>query len=77
MQFSSYDVDNDMWSDRNCATRYENAGNWYNQCLTQNMNGVYGASGDKGSEYMFWENFDTSNFKMALKSTRWMIREVV
>ena len=59
----------------NCATKYGgNGGNWYNQCLHQNMNGKYGADGDAGGEYMFWASFDNG---MALKSMRWMVREVV
>jgi len=76
MQFSSYDVDNDG-SSGNCATMCGYGGNWYNQCHRQNMNGQYGADGDAGFEYMYWWDFDTSNYYMALKSMRWMVREVV
>ena len=78
MQFTTYDVDNDQYSG-NCATDWGgNAGNWYNQCLRQNMNGVYGADGNSGGGFMWWLYFDTSiSSRMALKSMRWMIREVV
>merc|ERR1719376_1844447 len=77
MQFSTYDVDNDEYS-ANCATRYDgNGGNWFNACLRQNMNGKYGGDGDEGSDYMSWYKFDTSDYYMALKTMRWMVREVV
>ena len=76
MQFSSFDVDNDEWSDGNCATNWGNGGNWYKSCHYQNMNGQYGADGNSGG-FMFWFNFDTINYVMALKSMRWMVREVV
>ena len=75
MQFTSFDVDNDE-SSANCATRYGNGGNWFNSCLHQNMNGEYGADGDAGAKYMSWRYFDSSYY-MALKSMRWMVREVV
>ena len=77
MQFSTYGVDNDDWSDVNCATRYGNGGNWFNSCLYQNMNAKYGADGNEGSYYMFWYMFDTNNSFMALKAMRWMVREIV
>ena len=78
MQFSTYDVDNDEHSG-NCATDSGgNGGNWYNSCHDQNMNGVYGADGNSGGGFMWWLYFDTSiSSRMALKSMRWMIREVV
>ena len=77
MQFSTYDVDNDE-SSANCATMYGgNGGNWNQACLDQNMNGKYGADGDQSSEFMYWWKFDSSNPYMALKSMRWMVREVV
>ena len=77
MQFSTYDVDNDDWSDVNCATNYGNGGNWYRYCALQNMNGKYGVDGDAGGDYMFWLYFDTIKSNMALKTMRWMVREVV
>ena len=78
MQFSTYEVDNDQYNSVNCATKYGgNAGNWYQACHHQNLNGQYGADGDEGYEFLFWWNFDTSNPRMALKSMRWMIREIV
>ena len=78
MQFSTYDVDNDLYSDVNCAIYYRGyGGNWYKSCYHQNMNGVYGASGDAGNEFMYWGDFDKSSSTMALKSMRWMVREIV
>ena len=76
MQFSTYDVDNDE-SSANCATEYGNGGNWFNNCHTNNLNGKYGADGDAGVEFMYWNYFDTSNALMVLKAMRWMVREVV
>ena len=77
MQFTTYDVDNDQYSG-NCATDWGgNAGNWYNQCLRQNMNGVYGADGEGGRQFMHWYKFDMRITLKALKSMKWMIREVV
>ena len=76
MQFTTFDADNDKWR-ANCAANYGNGGNWYYDCHQQNMNGKYGAGGDAGGEYMSWLNFDTNNSNMALKSMRWMLREVV
>ena len=80
MQFSTYEQDNDVDSGRNCAADYGgNGGNWNRYCFRQNMNGKYGADGDAGDEFMYWGyfDFDTSNDDMALKSMRWMMREVV
>ena len=78
VQFSSYDVDNDLSSGGNCATDVGGrGGNWYSACFTQNLNGQYGKEGNAGNKYMFWYNFETSNDFMALKSMRWMAREVV
>ena len=71
MQFSTYDVDNDM-SNGNCAAEYGNAGNWYNNCLAQNLNGLHGTEGLEGG--MFWYNFDVNDPFMALQKMRWMIR---
>ena len=77
MQFSTFDVDNDEYI-YNCATSWGgNGGNWYNVCLRQSLNGVYGADGDAGGKYMSWEYFDTNKRFMALKAMRWMVREVV
>ena len=77
-QFSTFDKDNDDWSGVNCATMYDgNGGNWFKACYQQYMNGKYGADGDEGGEYMFWYYFDFRIQVMALKTMRWMVREVV
>ena len=76
MQFSTFEVDNDEYSG-NCAALWGNGGNWNYACHNQNMNGQYGANGDEGHEYMFWLDFDFFDPTMALKSMRWMVREVV
>ena len=82
MQFSTYEVDNDE-SISNCATDYRgNGGNWYNACLRQNLNGLYGSIVDEGAEFMSWQKFDDvsmngANTYKALKSMKWMLREMV
>ena len=40
MQFSTYDRDNDKWSN-NCAEYYEAGGWWFNSCFHAALNGVY------------------------------------
>ena len=77
MQFTTYDVDNDLFVAGNCARYWGNGGNWYNTCLFQNMNGLYGANGDAGDKFMWWKHYDMSYYEMSLKSMRWMVREVV
>ena len=74
MEFSTYDVDNDELSIRNCATEWGHGGNWYTYCGFQNMNGKFGEVGEEGFEFMWWFHFD--NKQMALQKMRWMLREV-
>lgn len=40
MQFSTYDVDNDKYSDGNCALQ-EGSGWWMNRCHAAHLNGKY------------------------------------
>ena len=73
-------MDNDDWESGNCAKYPGSGGNWYNEgnCLNQNLNGVFGADGKEGVKYMFWRAFDPNKYSaIALKTMRWMMREVV
>merc|ERR1712183_730406 len=66
MEFSTYDVDNDVYYE-NCATHFGGyGGNWYQSCYSQNLNGKFGRPGDHGEEFMFWGNFD-SYYHLALQ----------
>ena len=75
MQFSTTEMDNDDYTEMNCAAVRGNGGNWYGSCASQVLNGIYG--GDGGGEYMYWYNFDVDDRFMALEKMRWMVREVV
>ena len=75
MPFSTTDVDNDLYKGKNCAAEWGNGGNWYNGCLSMNLNGVYGAG--KGLKYMSWKGFHVDIPVTALRKMRWMVREIV
>ena len=55
MEFTTFDRDNDAWSDGNCADGW--GANWWGNCGSNNMNGKYGANGDIGKEFMWWKGF--------------------
>lgn len=40
MKFSTYDKDNDLNADENCAEKYKGAW-WFNKCHTSHLNGEY------------------------------------
>lgn len=40
MAFSTWDMDNDRWTDGSCARDHQGAW-WYNQCGSSSLNGVY------------------------------------
>ena len=76
MEFTTHDNDNDAWSDGNCATGWDNAGNWWNWCGEQNMNGLYGQEDDSNLEFMTWGGFDNYQYH-SLKTMKLMIRSAV
>jgi hypothetical protein len=42
MQFTTIDVDNDLYSGGNCVADGKYGGWWFNACSEANLNGVYG-----------------------------------
>ena len=73
MEFSTFDKDNDAWSDGSCADDYDGA-NWWGHCGSNNMNGKYGGNGDDWDyEFMWWIGFNAYNFT-SLKSMTLMFR---
>ncbi|XP_052864090.1 fibrinogen-like protein A [Anopheles cruzii] len=69
MKFSTYDRDNDVWKEVNCAARYEGVW-WYSGCSHSNLNGPYKNIVDIKS--MFWYHFSGSY--EGLSFSRMMIR---
>ncbi|XP_052870461.1 fibrinogen-like protein A [Anopheles cruzii] len=69
MKFSTYDRDNDVWKEVNCAVRFEGAW-WYRDCYRSNLNGPYKNIVDYTS--MNWYHF--SNSYEGLSFSRMMIR---
>ncbi|XP_067896684.1 fibrinogen beta chain [Heterodontus francisci] len=77
MMFSTYDRDNDEWSDGQCA-REDGGGWWYNRCHSSNPNGRYYWGGeytkemtnhgtDDGIVWMDWKGSWYSIKKMSMK----------
>ncbi|XP_023031752.1 microfibril-associated glycoprotein 4-like [Drosophila willistoni] len=74
MKFSTFDRDNDLWVDGNCAAKYSGAW-WHKYCVHFNAFGLY-LGGDYSDELygsgMFWKHF--GGFTNSLKSIIMMIR---
>ncbi|XP_034475299.1 microfibril-associated glycoprotein 4-like [Drosophila innubila] len=69
MKFTTFDRDNDLWLDGNCAERGTGAW-WYNYCQRSQLTGKYKDTGkDKG---ITWDSF--RGFKYSLKTAVMMIR---
>ena len=61
MKFSTFDYDNDNWSD-NCATKYGGGGGWwYNLCGNVFLNGRYNFTKSNG-EIVWYDNTNQPNF---------------
>ncbi|XP_060073134.1 techylectin-like protein [Ylistrum balloti] len=68
MQFSTMDIDNDLRDGGSCVVSFKGAG-WLNDCLSQNLNGLYGFG--TGPEYMCWRGFRDFN---GLKKAKMLIK---
>ncbi|XP_034475298.1 ficolin-1-like [Drosophila innubila] len=69
MKFTTFDRDNDLWSDGNCAKGGSGAW-WYNHCQTSQLTGKYKDTGvDKG---ITWDDF--RGYEYSLKTAVMMIR---
>lgn len=72
MMFSTPDQDNDMASDRNCASHWRTAG-WFNNCFHANPNGPYTDSEkNEPNKYIQW--YDRKRSYIPLKTITLMIR---
>ncbi|KFB41097.1 AGAP011225-PA-like protein [Anopheles sinensis] len=70
--FSTFDRDNDVPSDENCAERWHGAW-WYNYCYTSNLNGLYQNTTDD-ARAMSWYNFKFD--RRSLSYSRMMMRDI-
>ena len=74
MWFSTFDNDNGLYIDKNCAADY--GANWWGEDYGRNnINGRYGGNGDSGLEFMHWFLFDRRRENLALKSMTLMFRQ--
>ena len=61
MAFSTYDRDNDLNIDRNCAQDWK-GGWWYKACMPSQLNGIYHHdTTPREYEAVLWETFTTSH----------------
>ena len=56
MNFTTYDHDQDLYENSNCASSYR-SGNWYNYCTFSNLNGLYKDKGDSNYKNFHWFDF--------------------
>ena len=56
MMFTTWDKDNDQYSDGNCAAFHKGAW-WYNYCFLSNLNALYYQGGSLEWDGMIWGNY--------------------
>jgi len=69
MAFSTFDMDNDNWEDRNCA-EYHHGAWWYNACQYSNLNGEYIMGGmftGRGINWFHWQYNELSLMTTSMK----------
>ena len=59
MKFSTFDRDNDLNGNENCASKY-NGGWWFNACLNCHLNGLYPKSETKDPKFISWKTINNS-----------------
>lgn len=74
-QFSTKDVDQDVWDEGNCAQTHTGAW-WYKSCDTSNLNGKYFITGklaeNQTYQGMYWSKFHGPQY--GLRKARMMVR---
>ncbi|XP_050958971.1 microfibril-associated glycoprotein 4 [Labeo rohita] len=76
IKFSTFDKDQDGWSD-NCAMKYSLGAFWYNNCDHTNPTGLYLWGKDDGSLYVGVNWYYFKNNRKTLKSITMKIRRVM
>ncbi|KAG5678255.1 hypothetical protein PVAND_007947 [Polypedilum vanderplanki] len=73
MKFSTFDVDNDEWSDGSCAKSHL-AGWWFNKCDMSNLNGILNNENSNELQLVHWKPDKHST--TIIKSVKMMIRPI-
>jgi hypothetical protein len=69
MQFTTFDVDNDLSSGVNCAVGDKFGGWWFNACADVNLNGLYGTVSSHSAIYWLgWQAYTP------MKTTSMMVK---
>ncbi|MPC41208.1 Angiopoietin-1 [Portunus trituberculatus] len=71
MKFSTYDRDNDLADDTNCALLWKSGGWWYNCCSWSNLNGPHWKQAEGSSIGINWHTWRNREY---LRTSTMMIR---
>ncbi|XP_069103190.1 fibrinogen-like protein A [Argopecten irradians] len=72
-QFSTYDNDNDVWGDVNCAVDRHGAW-WYGYCSVSNLNGPYVQDTGDDWKSMYWGGFYSGRGDVPMMRSRMMVK---